>query len=417
MGSPIEHQRKFTRYFWSDAFFHAIAVGCLESFAILYAVKRGLSDLEIALVGTLPLLVGSLASLIIPAFVRQNTLRKFLLSSNILQTVGMLIFLSSTYIEQPFYLIIGALCLAWVGGLIASPLWTDWVNLWFPKKNMGRVLATRTSFVALVSVFIYLSLTYVIYKHDSLEVFRFIFAIGICGRMLSGLSMYRQSQLPLPESVHIQEGELPLKFLASALKNHALIRLLAVVLGFKLVANIAGPFLAPYATHELHFSSFELAILMAMPTLGRFLFLTSWSEVMQTYRPRLAITIAIFGISASSIFWFFARSWIGLGTIEAITGVLWTGLDLCMILFFQDLNKGRARALTGFYVFSSQVVTLAGAGFGHLMLRHAQNLQNLFEYSAILRSAFAVVLVGYVVYESLYRPKRQIEPSKVAPAA
>lgn len=400
MGSSNSIQQKFTRYFWADAFFHAIAVGCLESFAILYAIKRGLSDFEIALVGTLPLLVGSFASLLIPAFVKQSNLRKFLLSSNILQTTGMLIFLSSTYINQPFYLIIGALCLAWVGGLIASPLWTDWVNLWLPKKNLGRILATRTSFVALISALIYLGLTWFVYQFEDLELFRAIFAVGICGRMLSGLSMYRQSQLPLPNDVQIHQGELPFKFLRNALKNPALVRLLALVLGFKLVANIAGPFFAPYVTKELHFSSFELAILMAMPTLGRFLFLTSWSEIIQTYRPKMAITIAIFGISVSSIFWFFARTWIGLGTIEAICGVLWTGLDLCMILHFQDLVKGRARALTGLYIFCSQAVTLLGAGIGHLVLPYATSLQSLFEVSAILRLLFALGLVAVLLQKA-----------------
>jgi MFS family permease len=143
---------------------------------------------------------------------------------------------------------------------------------------------------------------------------------------------------------------------------------------------------------------------MAMPTLGRFLFLTSWSEIIQTYRPRIAITIAIFGISASSIFWFFARSWIGLGTIEAISGVLWTGLDLCMILYFQDFVKGRARAITGFYIFCSQAVTLIGAGIGHFIMPYASSLQSLFEVSAIMRALFTIVLLAVVFQRSSRAP-------------
>lgn len=410
MGSEKSHQRKFTIYFWSDAFFHAIAVGCLESFAILYAVKRGLGDFEIALIGTLPLLVGSFASLIIPAFVRQQNLRKYLLASNILQTLGMGIFLASTYFEQPFYIMITALCLAWTGGLIASPLWTDWVNLWLPKKNLGRILATRTSFVALVSIVVYLSLTWFINHLEDLEIFRAIFGFGICARLASGMSMFKQARLPLPEHAKLQTSELPWRSLKDSLQDVSLVRLLAIILGFKLIANIAGPFLAPYVTKELHFSSFELAILMAMPTLGRFLFLTSWSEIIQTYRPRVAIIIAIFGISVSSIFWFFARSWIGLGTIEAICGVLWTGLDLCVILYFQDIVKGRARALTGLYIFGSQAVTLVGAGLGHLILPYASSLHALFEASAVLRMAFTLVLLAVI----LQRNQQKWRPSEDA---
>src|SRR5262245_56110437 len=127
-------RRKSLALSYLEGSLYSVMVGSAETFAIVYAVKRGLSVTEIGFVSTLPILLGAIANWIVPMFVTPQRVKPSILACVSVQVVGIVGLVLSTFTNKPAYPLLISLSLYWIGGAAAGPIWLDWMSNWLPRE-------------------------------------------------------------------------------------------------------------------------------------------------------------------------------------------------------------------------------------------------------------------------------------------
>lgn len=112
--------KKSLRYSILDGSFHAAMLGFGESFLSAFAVFLKANNIHLALLGSLPILVGSLSPLMSNAFLRRMKSRKSLVASAAFFQAIMFIPLSLVFFfgDWSVILLIILVCVYWVFGMI-----------------------------------------------------------------------------------------------------------------------------------------------------------------------------------------------------------------------------------------------------------------------------------------------------------
>ena len=165
----ISLRRKTLGFSQLEAGLYALMVGCSETFALYYAVKRGIAQQDFAVISSVPILLGAIANWLIPQFVPTRFVKHALLLTVFTQICGLAGLFHSVGAENHFAWILISLSLYWIGGLAANPLWIDWMSGWLPQERLSRYLSRRNGFVALMTVIAYLLAAVWIHQSSSIR--------------------------------------------------------------------------------------------------------------------------------------------------------------------------------------------------------------------------------------------------------
>jgi hypothetical protein len=175
---------------------------------------------------------------------------------------------------------------------------------------------------------------------------------------------------------------------------------------YRLVSNIATPFLVPYMTKELHFNLIQYAWLVAVPFIGRSIMFSRWGETMRSHSPLIVLQICML-LSASICFgWSQVRSVAGLGSLEFVSGISWGGFELASILLMQSFRPGSARTLIGFHLALQNLAAIGGALFGSYLFSKGFSSPAVIQTSSALR--FSVLILFIAVSYQIHTPKAHL---------
>jgi len=373
--------------------FYAVMVGASESLALFLAVKRGATAPELAVLTTLPVLLGAFSQWVVPFFVRLENLKRTMLIFIGIQMVGLLGLVFAAVAPNPFPYFLGSLSLYWVGGLTCGPLWLDWISNWLPRNRMSRFLSRRNSLLAFVTLASYLVSTTFIYFSKSYKGFACVFALALVARLLSWSTMFRQKSPPLPTR------DTPFRPVVPE-SGHGRVVVLCILFTvlFKFTVNLSSPFFLPYTVKDLHFDLWQYTLLTAVPFVGRFAFLSQWGEASKSFRPMVGLQIAMVLIAVNPSLWTYNQNLGYLMTLELFSGALWGGFDLCVVLIIQSYWHGSARKILGLHLSLMSVASLYGARIGAAWHEGGLSFEEIFVRSSNLRAIVAftcvIALVG-----------------------
>ncbi|PIR22352.1 MAG: hypothetical protein COV44_08035 [Deltaproteobacteria bacterium CG11_big_fil_rev_8_21_14_0_20_45_16] len=384
----LARRSAFVLSYIEGAFF-AIMVGSSESFVIAYLSAYKFPTFQIALASTLPIFVASFLSALIPNFISSNRIKSSVELSVGTQILGLIGFCSFVLFKLDFAFLLLSLCLYWIGGTLAAPLWLDWMAGWLPSSKLRSFHSRRNSFVMFITVATFLSSSFLFHSFDLKFSFLLLFIIGLCSRIIS-LVLLQFQQSPREAQTTVSSFDELRRLNAKPWLLHALL----ILVLFKLTVGTSSPFFIPYKLGELNLPLSVYIWLTALPFVGRALILHQIGYARSSISAIAGLKIAIFSIALLPIMYAFSRDRLPLGLTELLGGAAWGLFEISLIVYIQSQFKGRARSITGLHNCIMAGAASLGALFGsHLFELFDQNFFWLFISSTVFRfSSFLAVV-------------------------
>lgn len=382
--------RQLVRASYFEGAFYALMVGMAETFALFYAVKQNIPLTQLALLSTLPILMGSMSQWVMPQLVQDDKIRRAKLSFYLVQIIGLFCLCKSVVSTDYFPWLFAALSLYWIGGLTSGPFWLQWMVNEVPSKAFGGFLSKRNAFVALCTLVAYISTAAYLNHHATSTDFLIVFAIGTSARVGSFVCQILLSR----SSIEWPQKRAAVSVARVEQLRAPIVWMICLTALFKTVVTMASPFFLPYMIHDLHFGIMEYVALTAVPFVGRFIFLAGWGRASQDMRPFIGLQIACLGISLIPAMWAAVPPFPVYVLLELAGGMLWGGFELCTILIIQRFRPKNTLRTLGLHMSLMGAGSVLGAYVGSLFMKDpSHSYRDLFLLSSSLRITVASIIV------------------------
>jgi MFS family permease len=371
----------------ADGALHAVMVGVTESYLGAFAVELGHGPEELALLATVPLLVGAGAQLASPLLCAALGGRKRLavLGATVqaLSIAGLAAI--AWHGNTSLWALLATQLIFWLSASVMAPAWSAWMADLTLHTERARYFARRSGLihVALLCAFTGAGLFLHRAGGQGPERFVALFGIGLLARLGSALALSLQADLgeELPTG-----GHATLRRVGEALRQARFrVPIYLALLAFGTQA--AAPFFTPYMLRELALDYERFAILAAASILAKALVFPWCHHIAARVGLRNLLWTAGVGVAVVPLVWASSPHFSTLVLANVLGGVAWAGLEYSS---FQLLLESAPRHVkTEFFSLSSTLTGLGqvtGAlGGGSLLERHALAYKELFVVSAVLR--------------------------------
>jgi MFS family permease len=388
VGSPTI-RRALLFSFW-DGTFATIMVALSETFGIAAAVSLEAPNMAIALLGSTPLLLGSLGAYFLPAFVDMRQARKkHVLAGVGLQSAFLLVCGVAGFLPVPYaaWAYVACIALAGVSANVTTASWVSWMGDLVPPEIRGRHFAWRSRLFAFVNLSCALVTGLCASNYTSHNApwifFTIVFAAAALARALSYQMLKRQYEPPTPRAAERPHWRAePSADFKTFCFAHALVQ------G---AAAMSAPFFGVWYLRDLHFSYLALAITSSCMIAGSILSLPLWGRLADHFGNRNTLRAAGLLVGVVPLPYLAFTSQVAVWIINIGSGVAWAGYNLVsfnhMLSASENKDRGRlsayASAVTGIVVFS--MTLLGGVLATRLPVIFGWQLQTLFLVSAAAR--------------------------------
>lgn len=372
----------------------------LDTFGIAAAIALRATSMGIALMSSLPMLLGSIAQFLLPAYADPAKGRKHYV---LLGVIGQITFLFlaglAGWLPNPerAYAYIACFVAAAVSSNLTGPFWVGWMGDLIPSSVRGRHFAWRSVFFS----WMYLSCTLIAgtiarkYGSENAPWFLFagIFTTASGLRLVSYRFLTRQHEPVSSLGLEVFE---PFKFRPS---RDFLIYCLATG-AYQGAAAMSGPFFNVWYLRDLHFNYLSLSICLGVTVLGSITFSGFWGRLADNFGSVRVLWLSGLLVTLVPLPYLFFQSKLAVWMICFYSGATWGGYNLAN--FGHLLNATDQRHRSHYIGFSSLVVGLIGCVFtlagGFLATRlpviFAWRLQSLFLLSFVFRMGIFLLLFG-----------------------
>jgi MFS family permease len=375
--------------FW-DGFFATAMIALTETFGIAAAVSLKSPNMAIALLGSTPLMLGSLGQYVLPAFIDVRHARKAQVLVGVgLQSAFLLAAAFTGWLSAPYaaWAYVAGIALAGVSANVTTASWASWMGDLVPVRVRGRHFAWRSRLFAFVNLSVALGAGVSAARYSSSNTpwtfFTAVFATaGLC-RAVSYQMLKRQYEPPVaPLGARPDWRVRPSEDFRTFCLAHALMQ------G---AAAMSAPFFSVWWLRDLHFNYLALAFTASTSIIGSIVSLPVWGKLADHLGNRAILRVSGLLVCLVPIPYLLYTSQWAVFLINGMGGVCWAGYNLVSFnhLLSASENKDRARlsayasAVTGVVVFS--LTLLGGFLATRLPIFFTYRLQGLFLVSALVR--------------------------------
>ncbi|MFN6192147.1 MAG: MFS transporter [Planctomycetia bacterium] len=366
----------------ADAAAFSVMVGCGETYLPAFALALGMGPVAAGLVASVPVLAGAVMQLVTPLGVaRLGSNRSWVIACTAVQALSFLpfIFFCIRGHARLWELLVAA-SVYWAAGMAGAPAWNSWMGTLVPEKMRTAYFAQRNR-LGQFGVFIGFMaggaiLQYGEQRGATLVAFAVLFAAaGIC-RLVSTslLAVCREPKRPLPATASAGAPVAgPLARLRAAVAAMAAApsgALVAFVCSFAFACQCSGPYFTPYMLRELGFSYGAFVIVIGTNFLGKALALPALGRLGSRIGSLGLLWVGSLAIMPLALLWLPSSSVPYLIGVQIVAGGCWAAYELAVaILFFDAVSHEERTGVVTAYNLGLAVATVAGAGFGGLLLR------------------------------------------------
>ncbi|HKQ67772.1 MAG TPA: MFS transporter [Polyangiaceae bacterium] len=384
----IEVKQALVRSFW-DGMFATAMIALTETFGIAAAVSLKAHSMAIALLGSAPLLLGSLGQYFLPAFVDLTQRKKPVLIGVGLQAIFLGGASVAGFLASPYggWAYVAGIVLAGASANVTTASWVSWMGDLVPLEARPRHFAWRSRLFAFVNLSVALAAGYLAGDYSSQNApwtfFTVVFALASLFRFLSYQMLKRQYEPPMqPTRAKAGWRAQPSRDFKQFCIAHGLVQ------G---AAAMSGPFFSVWYLRDLKFDYLTLAVTSCSTVAGSIIALPGWGKLADRYGNRAVLWIAGLFVSLMPLPYLALTSHVAVWAINVFGGLAWAGYNLASFnhLLGASENKDRARlfayasVVTGLLVFS--MTLLGGFLSTRLPTLFAWQLQSLFLVSAGVR--------------------------------
>lgn len=401
--------------------------GGLETYFSAFALFLKATASQVALVATLPNLLGSLAQLL-SAWVghRIDRRRPIIVASAYFHALLIpLIFLLPILVpEYSVVLLMLGLTLYYGAAHMIAPQWMSLMGDLVPERRRGRYFAHRTRLATITSCVSLASAGVILHLLDIRGLpaigFTILFFAAFLARLYSARQLNRMHE-PSPHAASL-EPVADLRWLArpefAAAKRFSMFFIL-----MQTAVGIGAPFFSVYMLKTLQFSYLQFMLNTGTAILFQFLTLNYWGRISDIMGNRLVLIVTGAAIPLLPGLWVVSPSpWYLLG-LQVFSGVSWAGFNLSSGNLLYELIPREKRAT--YQALQNVLLTLGvfiGGLLGTLIIKtlpqtlhlggwhytFTTTLMWVFLFSTLARGLVAAVFLPRL--RELRKPRRQVAP-------
>ncbi len=371
--------------------------GLSMSFLAPLAIAMGATSSVIALFSSLPGLVGSWSQLGASSLISMIPNRRMVIVlSSFLTALVWIPIILLPFLSTNIYILIGIVCLYAILGNIVQPVWTSLMGDLVPESRRGFFFAQRSKYIVLVMFvsMIAAGLVLSVIGEQSYYGFAIIFSAACICQLVS---TYYKSQLEdAPVSPRKPAAFSFLDFLHKGRKTHFGRFVLFAAL-IKCAVNIAHPFFAVYMISYLKFDYLTFTLILSSSVIFKYLTMNQWGRFIDKRGNRIVITRTSIFVPLIALLWVLSPNPIYLFFVEALSGIVWAGLDLAISNYVFDAVRPENRIkCTAYYNTIVGKAVFVGASIGGLILAYVPSIGFLVGVPVVFFASFlcrALVLV------------------------
>jgi len=397
--------QKSLKYSLGDGVFWSITVGFAEIYFSPFYLFLGASHLVFGILTTLPLLIGSISQLATASWVKRIGSRKMLVLFGV-GAQGLLLLMlgivpSLGALSLGFCFLITTLY--WTSWMNHQPAWQSWMGELVPQGIRGRYFAERNRLIQLVTFLSLVAAGWILNEFQKIPSqtaygFLLLFTVGALGRVLSGLAIGRQKDLPiLPE----KETSLSIRQFLQKISHTPFGRFVLFSTLFAAAINLSAPYFIAYLLEGLRFSYLQFMILMAVMAGAKYFFLPLWGRFSDRHGSQRLFILSSLLSSLLPFLWLPSSHFNYLILVHLYAGAVWGGFELCSFQFLLDATAPENRTrLAAYYETLTGVGMVIGGILGGWLLKSsllgAQAYLVLFFLSGIVRMGLSLGFLGRI---------------------
>lgn len=370
-----EKKQRSLKYSVVDGSFYSVMAGFGESFFSAFAIFLNATSGQLALLGSLPQMIGSISQLFTRRLIRLfGNRQKFIVFSAIMQGLMHLPILAAYFFGTlSATMLLIAASLYWFFGMILGPAWNSWMGDLVDENVRGSYFGKRNFICGFASFASFLTAGYLLqFYTDSLGEkflgFAFIFIIAICARLASA---YFLSTMYEPAYEMPKVNPFPFKEFLKAVRTTNFGTFVSFIWVLNFGVFLSGPFFAPYMLTELGLTYMQYTFINAAAIIAKLIFMPVWGKASDKFGTRKLMFLSAWLVVFVPITWLFADSVWYLIVIQLYSGFAWAGFDITTFNFLFDTTQPSKRASAiAYHNVINGLMLLAGALLGGVLVKY-----------------------------------------------
>lgn len=333
-----------------DCEYASVMVGAGENFLAPYAIFLKATNMQLGLLSSLPLFLGSISQLIgvwlselSPS--RRKILMQCVLGQAIVWLPSSVLYFLFGASSMTVWILIACYSAYQIMGNLMAPAWNSLIGDLAPDETRGRFFGLRNEKSAVVMLLTLLGAGGIMEAITALGFraagFFILFICAFLARMTSRkfVSLHRDPPYKVEDHARFSY----LDFLKRSHKsNFAKFVLFVSSMSFSVM--VSGPFFAPYMLDVLHFSYFTYTTMTVMFLMTTFLTTRYWGHLADRFGNKNVLRLSAFGVAVTPMLWCIWGSIGGCLFIQAFSGIVWGGYNLAAANFLFDAVTPPKRA-------------------------------------------------------------------------
>lgn len=409
-----------------DGVAYSVMSGGGETYFSAFALFLKASAPQVALLATLPPLLGSLAQLLAAWLAARLPRRKplILIGATLQALVWLpLIALPLLFPDHAIELLILCVTLYYAAGNLAVPLWVSLMGDLVPERKRGRYFGRRTRLATITAFLALVSSGVVLHLFDAWQwtLFGFIgiFALAAVARLISAYHLSLMQE-PAPAEIPLQ----PVR--VGRLRDSHAWRFTLYMACMQGAVAVAAPFFAVYMLRDLNFSYLQFMANTGMAVLVQFLTLNTWGRISDIFGNRLILVTTGSLIPILPALWLVSENFWYLLLVQVLSGLGWAGFSLSAGNFLYELVPSERRTrYMAFHTVLIAVAVFAGGMLGAVLSEQLPHwwaasgqewhwgsyLLGVFAISSVLRALVAALFLTRL--REVKIPRRRMSPRQL----
>ncbi len=402
--SAVRRVERALRLSTLEGMAYGAVLGFGERFAGAYGVALGASNLQVALLTTVPVSLGAASQLLAARLstILGSRKRVVLLGAALSGLMWLPIMSIGFFLKDggPVWLI-AFLSLYIAFTSLTAPAWGSIMAEVVPDRIRGRYFGQRSRWSTLANVvtfFLAGGLLYLLRGHG-LVGFALAFLLAMAFRMVSAALL--ATLVELPHSPKDDDGLGAFAFFKQ-LPSTNLGRITLYLLSVNFVVNLAAPLFVPYMLRELEFSYITFTALELASMAATILAVSRWGAVADKAGNRKVLALSGVMISLVPLLWLVSPNPVYLAFAQLYSGLAWAGFNLVSINFIYDATTPRTRtSYLAYFNAGMSIAAALGALTGGLLVGHVpafmgSAILTMFVVSGVLRLTMAAAFLPHV---------------------
>ncbi len=394
--------KKSLKYSVISGSFYGVTDGTGNSYISPFAIAMNASNNEIAMLSSIPNLIGPLSELgTTKAIEKLKGRKKVVMLSALLQSFILIpiLLIPFLFLQNGPIILIALFSLYAIFGFFLGPALTSWMGDLVPENERGIFFGNRGRIIGFITLVASLAAGFfldIFPKNRVFIGFSILFLVAFLARLASVYFMGKKYEPKL-----VLKKKLQFSFIEFLKKmpfnNFGKFAIYSSLINF--AVYVAAPFFSVYMLKDLQLSYTKYTIAIITSGVATLIGLPLWGKFGDKYGNIRALKICGFLIPLVPLLWVFSSNFYYIILIQIYAGLVWSGFNLSTTNFIFDSTSVQRRAtcdayntiLMGFGAFVG--ATLGGYLATNLEISFMNVFFFIFIVSTILRFSISAIML------------------------